>query len=156
MRRIRGLCRHAALGVLVIALAAFAHAEGHAHKHKDGKVKITAPTEIGGTVLQPGSYIVREVDSEDGVNVNVEFSAERYNPSTPEGVSPWDDEVVARLKASEQLLSEAPRHTQLEFGLGAQQAVALDVKGDRAKYWFEPSSEASAAGAMAGQADSSR
>ena len=159
MKGIQHLCGQrrfnlTALCGLVLALAAFAHAEGHAHKRKEGNLKITAPIEVGGTLLQPGSYTVREVDSQEGLMV--EFVQERWDPTVPEGESPYDEEVVARAKASEQALGAPTKHTQLDFGPEAERAVALQVKGDTVEYLFESSPEASAAGAMAGHAESSR
>src|ERR1700693_2588638 len=102
------------LAVVFASLLAFvgtAHADGHAHKGKKGNLKIKALTVVGGTILQPGDYEVRKVSSPDGTIV--EFVRVVYVPASPE--APYEEQVVARVKSTEQALSAPPKHTRLQL-----------------------------------------
>lgn len=141
----------AALLMGMVALTGVANAEGHAHKGKTGNLKITAPTKVGGTILQPGDYRVREINSPDGAVV--EFVLQTFDVFAPDGTSPYDEEVVARVKTTEQVLSERPKHTELRHASDAESAVALDIRGDAVEYQFEPSQKDGGTGAMASRSD---
>jgi len=140
----------AALLLGMVALAGVASAAGHAHKSKTGHLKIATPTEVGGTILQPGDYSVREINSPDGAMV--EFVQVNYDPAAPEGIWPYEEEVVARVKTTEQVLSERPKHTQLQLAPEAANAIALEIRGDAVEYLFEQSPVEP--GAMASRAES--
>jgi hypothetical protein len=130
----------------MVALAGVAHAEGHAHKGKRGNLKITTPTQVGGTMLQPGDYTAREIDSPDGAVV--EFVRVSYDAAAPEGTWPYDEEVVARVPSTEQALSERPKHTRLQAASEAD-VIALQIRGDEVEYLLEQSPADGRAGAMA-------
>jgi hypothetical protein len=142
----------AALFVAMVVLAGVANAEGHAHKAKKGRLKITMPTQAGDALLQPGDYTVREVNSKDGAVV--EFVRVTFDTTVQEGVWPYEEEVVARVKSSEQALSAPPKHTQLLLAPEAANAIALEIRGDAVKYLLEQPPDAGKAGAMADRADS--
>jgi hypothetical protein len=124
----------AAMLVVMVALAGAANAEGHAHKGKKGSLKITAPTMAGDALLQPGDYTVRAVNSKDGPMV--EFVLHTFDPTVVDsGLSPYGEEVVARVKSSEQALSAPPKQTQLQ--LEEANAVAVKIRGDAVEYLLE-------------------
>jgi len=144
----------AALLVAMLAFVGFAHADSRAHKGKTGHLKITAPTAVGDTVLEPGDYNVREVRSPDGPIV--EFVRVTLDLFAPEGSSPYDEEVVARVPSTEETLSARPKQTRLELEPQTTSASALMIRGDAVEYRFAPSQASSEAGAMAGPADRSQ
>lgn len=131
-----------------------AHADGHAHKGKTGHLEITAPTVVGDTVLQPGDYEVKEVRSSDGQMV--EFVRVTLDPLTPDGMSPYAEEVVARVMSTEQTLSAPPKHTHLELVPQTATAAALLIHGDIVEYRFLPSQATSESGAMASPTDTAQ
>jgi hypothetical protein len=139
----------AALFAVVLALAGFANADAmssaHSHKGKKGNLKITAPTEVGGTILQPGDYEVKEVNSPSGSVV--EFVHLFDNFTAPEGLPVHDQEVVARVKFTGQALSSLPNRTQLQLASNTANAIALEIRGDDVEYLFGPTQ-------LTGQADS--
>src|ERR1700694_525712 len=101
MKRIQDVCTiaqrghvFAALFAVILALAGFANADAmsaaHAHKGKKGSLKITTPTEVGGVILQPGDYEVKEVKSPNGPVV--EFVHLFETPWAPEGLPVHDQE----------------------------------------------------------------
>src|ERR1700692_364595 len=141
----------AAMLMVMVALAGAAHAEGH-HKGKKGSLKITVPTQAGDALLQPGDYTVREVNSNDGPVV--EFALQTFDPTVGDsGLSPYGEEVVARVKSSEQALSAPPKQTQLQ--LDAANAVAVQIRGDAVEFLLQQPSAEGGAGAMGGRPDGS-
>ncbi len=146
--------RRPTLSVLFVTMLVFtgiAHADGRAHKGKTGHLKITAPTAVGGTVLQPGDYDVREVRSSD--EQMVEFVRVTIDPYPPDGIWSYEEEVVARVKSTEQALSAPPKHTHLELVPQTESAAALFIRGDTFEYRFVPSRATSDAGAMSSPTD---
>jgi hypothetical protein len=129
---------HAAIVFAVIlALAAFASAaDGHSHKGKKGDLKITVQTEVGGIVLQPGDYQVREIDSASGPVV--EFVRLFNNYTAQEGLPVYEQETVGQVKVSEQALSSLPKHTQLQLEPKTADAIGLTIRGDDVAYSFAP------------------
>ena len=49
-----------------------------------------------------------------------------------------EQEVVGRVKATEQALSLPPKHTQLQLASNPVNAVALEIRGDDVAYQFAP------------------
>jgi hypothetical protein len=143
MNRIQSLStiskhRHsaAALFAVVLALAGFANADGmyssHSHKAKKGYLTITTPTEVGGIVLQPGEYEVKEAKSPSGPVI--EFVHQyRVNEYLTE------EDVVARVQFTEQALSSSPKHTQLILASNAGEATGLEIGGSGVGYEFATS-----------------
>ena len=131
----------AALSVLVFALGPLANAAGH-----DRYVKIKSATEVGGTVVEPGSYLVRKVDAGDGMTIEFvrEFrgptifdEAYRPGPDSPLMIDEfWPDRVVAQVKACKQSLSARASHTRLELAPDTSRAVGLKIRGDNSAYLF--------------------
>ena len=145
------------LAVVFASLLAFvgtAHADGHAHKGKKGNLKIKTLTVVGGTILQPGDYEVRKVSSPDGTMV--EFVRVVYVPASLDEVSPYEEQVVARVESTEQALSAAPKHTRLQLAPETMIASALEIRGDKVEYRFAPSQPTSGAGAMASHSDTNQ
>jgi hypothetical protein len=131
----------AVLFAAVLALAAFANADAmssaHSHKGKKGSLKITAPTEVGGIVLQPGDYEVKEVESPNGPVVEFVHLFDNFTVGDS-GLPVHEQEVVGRVKATEQALSLPPKHTQLQLASNPVNAVALEIRGDDVAYQFAP------------------
>lgn len=118
---------------MVMALAGFANAQTTpSHSHKKGMLKITAPTEVGGTVLQAGNYTVRETKSPDGPVV--EFIRVVHNEQASELVQADEEELVARVKFTPQVLSAAPKHTQVASN--TNDATSLEIRGNPIAYTF--------------------
>jgi hypothetical protein len=128
----------AVLFAVVLALAAFASAAdmSSGHSHKKGNLKITAQTEVGGIVLQPGDYQVREIDSAGGPVV--EFIHLFNNYTAQEGLPVYEQAVVGQVKVTEQALSSLPTHTQLQLASKTADAIGLVIRGDDVAYSFAP------------------
>ena len=128
----------AALFAVVLVLAGFANADAmfsaHSHKGKKGRLKITAPTEIGGVNLLPGDYEVKEVNSSD--RHVVEFVRETYNLYAGEGSWPYEEEIVAQAEFNSQPLSSMPKHTQLLFAPNTLNPIGLEIRGSAMDYLF--------------------
>jgi hypothetical protein len=130
----------AALFAGILALSGFANADamssGHSHKGKKGSLTLTAPAEVGGVVLQPGNYEVREIKTPSGSVV--EFTHLFRNELASELMRPDEEEVVARVASTEQALSTPPKHTQLLFAPNTTDAIALEIRGNAVDYLFAP------------------
>src|ERR1700674_3965550 len=117
-----------ALFAVVLALTGFANADAmsstHSHKAKKGNFTIAVATEVGGTILQLGDYQVKEVNSPSGPVL--EFVHLFYNVYAPEGISPYEAEVVARVPFTAQALSSPPKRTQLVLASNATGAIGLE------------------------------
>jgi hypothetical protein len=148
MNRIRSpftIAKHghgaAALFAVVLALAGFANADGMysspSHKAKKGHLTITAPTEVGGTILQPGAYEVKEGNSPSGPVL--EFWHQFRNELASELVQADQEELVARVQFTEQALSSSPKHTQLILASNAGEATGLEIRGSGVGYEFATS-----------------
>ncbi len=131
----------AALFAVVLAFAGFANAaamsSAHSHKGKKGNLKITASTEVGGIILQPGDYQVREVTSPSGPVV--EFVHQFRNELASELGQADEEEVVARVQYTEQVLSSTPKYTRLILASNAADAASLEIRGNAVGYVFDPS-----------------
>ena len=129
----------AALFAVVLALAGFANAatmpSDHSHKGKKGNLKITASTEAGGILLQPGDYQVREVNSPSGPAVQFVHLFDNFYVMDS-GLPVHDQEVVGQVKVTEQALSSTPKHTQLQLAPNTGEAIALEIRGDEIEYLF--------------------
>jgi len=123
----------AALFAVILALAGFANA-ANSHKGKEGSLKITAPTEVGGVILPPGDYEVRETNSPSGPVV--EFVHMVRNEQASELMQAEEEEVVARVKYTEQALSSPPKHTQLQIAPNTTDAIALEIRGNAVNHLF--------------------
>jgi hypothetical protein len=124
----------AALLGVILALAGFANA-ANSHKSKTGSLTIAVPTEVGGVVLQPGDYEVREINSASGAAV--EFVRLFDNLVASEGMPIYDEEVVAEVPFTGQALSAAPKQTQLRLAPDKTRATALEIRGNAVDYLFQ-------------------
>lgn len=111
-------------------------------------MKISAPTEVGGIVLQPGDYQVQAVDSPSGPVVQFVHLWEDYTVMDS-GRSLYNQEVVGQVKVTEQVLSSLPKHTQLQLAPNTTDAIALEIRGDAVSYEFAPSHSTVTPDAMA-------
>lgn len=145
MKRIHTLyaiARHAKLAAVtlatVVTLAGMVNAQAASptHSHKKGMLNITISTEVGGTVLQPGRYEVREVNAADGRVL--EFIHEFHNEQASELVQADEEEIVARVRFTTQPLSATPRHTELQLASNTNEATGLEVRGNPVAYSFSP------------------
>jgi len=132
----------AILFAVILALATFANADAmhsaHSHKGKKGTLKITVPTDVGGIVLQPGDYEVKEVESPSGPVVEFVHLFDNFTVGDS-GLPVHEQEIVGQVKVSEQALSSRPKHTQLQLASNTAEAVALEIRGDDVAYEFAPS-----------------
>jgi hypothetical protein len=143
MKRIEvlNIVKHVHLAAVLIAsvvtLAGFSSAQSTpTHKSQKGALSITEPTEVGGVTLQPGDYVVREVKSPQGPVV--EFVHKFRNELASELVQADEEEVVARVKFTGQILSAPPKHTQLQLASNTNDATALEIRGNPVSYVFNP------------------
>lgn len=135
--------RTIAMFAMVLALTAFANAETKTHKGIHAKLKLSTATEVGGAILQPGDYEVVEVDSAEGPVL--QFVHQFRNELASELVQADEEEIVARVKFSEQVLSSPPEHTQLRAAARPSDAVALEIRGTPVDYVLDsPKMSASA------------
>jgi hypothetical protein len=130
----------AALFAVVLALTGFANADAmsstHSHKAKKGNFTLAVATEVGGTVLQPGNYQVKEVNSPSGPVL--EFVHLFRNELASE-LMQNEEEVVARVKFTEQALSSPPRRTRLVLASNTRAAIGLEIRGNDVDYVIAPS-----------------
>jgi hypothetical protein len=142
MKPIRSIVTRAAIiatmAAAMFALGGIAHAETSNvswHKGKTGKLQITAPTEIGGVLLQPGNYEVKPRKSAAGPMI--EFAQWTENPYAQEALPVWSREVIATVPAVPQMLSSAPTITELLLeSAGSAKATGLQIRGDSVEYGF--------------------
>jgi len=143
----------AALFVVVLALATFANAaampSAHSNKGKKGSsLTITAPSEVGGIILQPGDYRVRELNFPSGPVV--EFVHLFDNFKAQEGPPVHDQEVVGQVKVTEQALSLPAKQTQLMLAPWySTDIIGLEIRGKAVGYVFAPTQMTVKPGAMA-------
>jgi hypothetical protein len=142
----------AALFAVVFALVTFTHAaampSAHSHKGKKGTLTITAPTEVGGIILQPGDYRVRELNFPSGLVV--EFVHLFDNFTAQERLPVHDQEVVGQVKVTEQALSVPAKQTQLMLeSWYSTDAIGLEIRGNAVGYVFAPAQMTVRPGAMA-------
>jgi membrane-associated protease RseP (regulator of RpoE activity) len=154
------IARHAsvaaAMFAFVLALAGVANASptypAHAHKAKKGHLTITAPMEVGGAILKPGEYEVREAKSPNGPVI--EFARQFRDELASELVQADQEEIVARVPFTEQALSSPPKQTQLMLASSSANASGLQIRGNAVDYEFDQSALSAAPnakpGAMAG------
>ena len=128
----------ATMAVVMFAFSAIAHAEmadASWHKGKTGTLQITAPTEVGGVLLEPGNYEVKPRKSAGGTVI--EFARWNQDPYAQEALPVWTREVVASVPAVPQMLSSAPGATELLLAsAGGERATGLQIRGDSAEYGF--------------------
>jgi hypothetical protein len=133
--------RGAVVFAVILALGTFASAgdmqSGHSHKGKKGDLKITVQTEVGGIVLQPGDYQVREIDSASGPMMEFVRQFENFTV-TDSGLPQYEQETAGQVKVSEQALSSLPKHTHLQLEQKTADAIALVIRGDNVAYSFAP------------------
>jgi hypothetical protein len=126
----------AALFAVVLALAGFANADAmssnHSHKGKKGSFTLAVATEVGGTILQPGNYEVKEINSASGPAL--EFVHLFWNELASELVQANEEEVVARVKFTEQALSSLPKKTELLLASNTSDAIGLQIRGNDVAY----------------------
>jgi hypothetical protein len=140
----------AAMFALVLVCAGFANADAmplaHAHKPKKGHLTITAPTEVGGTVLLPGEYEVKEAKSSSGPVI--EFVHQFRNELASELVQADEEEVAVQLNFTEQQLSMPPKHTQLMLASWySTVAIGVEIRGNAIGFVFATPQTASKGGA---------
>lgn len=122
---------------MVVALAGFANAQAtSSHSHRKGMLEITRATEVGGTVLQPGEYKVRETKSADGPVV--EFLRAVHNEQASELVQSDEEELVARVRFAPQVLSTPAKRTELQITSNTDDATGLEIRGNPVGYSFTP------------------
>lgn len=132
----------AAVFATVLAFAGVVNANAlsfaHVHKAKKGHLTIMAPTEVGGTILQPGDYEVKVVNSAS--EAVLEFVHQFRNKLGSELVQADQEEVVASVKFTEQALNSTPKRTQLMLASWySTDVIGLEIRGSAVGYVFAPS-----------------
>jgi hypothetical protein len=105
----------------------------HEQDGRTGKLDINKAVQLGGTVLKPGEYMVRHVNT--GKTHFVEFSKQVENDNAPEGTSVYENKVVARVHCTMQ-----PVNTPVaETGLSPKSAgttAQLAIRGEKTVHLF--------------------
>ncbi len=125
----------AIVAAVVLSVAGIAQAEpmkARWRNHDHGTIKITEPTQVGGTLLDPGTYEVK-VRNKGNVST-VEFARWTFNPYAEEGLPGWDREVVATVDAVPQPMQTAATETTLLLASSGGKAVGLEIRGDTVQY----------------------
>jgi hypothetical protein len=130
----------AAMFAFVLVLAGFANADAmssaHSHKGKKGAMTITVPTEVGGILLQPGEYEVKEANSPGGLVIEFVHLWTDYTIGDS-GRTLYNQDVVGQVKVTEQALSSPPKHTQLILASETAKATSLEIRGSAISYEFD-------------------
>ncbi len=130
----------AVLFTMTLALAGFANAVTPAagqHKVNIRHLEIKTPVEVGGALLPAGDYEVHEISTANGPEL--EFVHEYWNELASELVQANEEEVLARVKFTEQQLDSRAKHTQLVPVADNKDVIGLEIRGKNTKYLVEQS-----------------
>ena len=105
----------------------------HEHAGKTGKLKIATPANLGGVTLKPGEYLVRHIDA--GTGHFVEFSQMVESEVVPEGMSPYQEQVIARVNCTREPLDTEVARTELLPKIDGTTA-RLEIRGEKAEHLF--------------------
>ncbi len=103
------------------------------HAGKTGNLKLGAAVKLGGTLLQPGDYEVRHVNTPKGHYV--EFSQMVDNDIVLDGMSPYKEQVVARVNCIREPLNTVVARTELEPDTAGTLA-RLEIRGEKVVHLF--------------------
>jgi hypothetical protein len=96
---------------------------------------VTALTQVGDTVLQPGEYEVTEANSPSGPVI--EFVHQFRNELASELVQADEQEVVARVQFTEEVLRSPTKSTELiRSSNSVAPASGLQIRGSEVRYAF--------------------
>ena len=145
----------AALATIILAISGFAYAQQeyyddsgvhyletaqvtstpamHEHAGKTGKLKLRTAMKLGDVVLQPGNYEVRHIDT--GKEHFVEFSQMVESDFVPEGISPYQEQVVARVNCTRDPLNTIMARTEL-LPKTDRTTARLEIRGEKAIHLF--------------------
>ncbi|MBZ5510290.1 MAG: hypothetical protein LAN70_03895 [Acidobacteriia bacterium] len=145
----------AALATIILAMAGLAYAQQeyyddsgvhyletaqvtstpviHEHAGKTGKLKIATPANLGGVTLKPGEYLVRHIDA--GKEHFVEFSQMVDSNFVPEGMSPYQEQVIARVNCTREPLNTVVARTELTPKTNGTMA-SLEIRGEKVGHRF--------------------
>jgi hypothetical protein len=98
-----------------------------------GDLKLKSAVKLGGVVLQPGDYQVRHVNN--GKTHYVEFSQIVETGIEQEGMSPYQEQVVARVKCMREPQSTLVARTELRPKTAGTTA-RLEIRGEKAVHLF--------------------
>jgi hypothetical protein len=122
----------AVLFAVMFAFAGLANAASPQHKVKIEHLTIQTPTEVAGTVLPAGDYEIKEVSSANGPEL--EFIRDYWNERASEMLQADEQEVMARVKFTEQKLASEPKHTQLVLAADNKDVIGLEIRGNDNEY----------------------
>lgn len=105
----------------------------HEHAGKSDTLKIAGATDLGGVVLQPGKYDVRHIDS--GKEHFVEFAQTIRNDYAPEGMTVYEQKVVARVNCTREPLDSTVARTELLPKTDGTTAH-LEIRGEKVVHLF--------------------
>ena len=127
------------LATTVMLTAGFAEAAtAKAEKPLKATFNVVAPTTVGNTTLQPGTYDVKiSPSSGDSGDPIVEFSRFSYVLNGSDGVSPEDDVVVTVHATAKDL--HAPAASTGLIASGDNDASGFEIRGRSTEYSFNSS-----------------
>lgn len=105
----------------------------HEHAGKSDTLKIAETANLGGVALQPGKYDVRHIDS--GKEHFVEFAQTVENDYAPEGVSVYEQQIVATVPSRDVPLNSSVRRTELLSGSNGR-ITGLKIRGENVEHVF--------------------
>ncbi len=103
------------------------------HAGQPGNLDITTATNLNGVTLKPGEYTVRHVDN--GKEHFVEFSIMAENDFAPEGMTPYQPKVVARVNCTRKPLNAVSQRTEL-LPKTAGTTARLEIRGEKVMHLF--------------------
>jgi hypothetical protein len=113
------------------------------------KLKVGAPTEVGGQTLEPGNYKVNIIpDSSDASDPTVQFSEVVEDDYVAEGLSPYAEQVLLTVQSSVRDLGAPAARTELipSSADNSNMANSLQIRGRSTEYVFSANAASAASG----------
>lgn len=135
----------AAVTILVVAFATFAFAQAaqstsaagappnmtQSHAGKTGHLKLSAPMRVGEITLPADDYEVKVIESSAGEFVR--FSRTIENDYAPEGMSVYEQQIVATVPTRDVPLNSKVRRTEL-LSASNGRISSLKIRGDNVEH----------------------
>lgn len=126
--------------VLVVAITGLAFAQTDpassatkTHAGKTGHLKLTTSMKVGEVSLPAGDYEVKAIESSAGGFV--QFARTIENDSAPEGMSVYEQQIVATVPARDVPLNSEVRRTELLSGSNVR-ITGLKIRGENVEHVF--------------------
>ncbi len=108
-------------------------ATAHERYGKPGSLRLEAAVKLAGATLNPGDYDVRYVESPEGHYV--EFNKTVENDLATEGLSVYEQEVVAEVPCTMEQLNAVVAHTEL-LANRSHNVARLEIRGEKVVHLF--------------------